>query len=107
MKGVLLRTVQGTVAVIVQIHIDETVSLGHLRGGHAHQVNRSPACVANQFYTVKDRFLHLGDMLAEVVNAVAVMDGTVSFYFVIRPEAIFHNKQRFLVTVVHGVQHNS
>lgn len=96
-----------TLALIIQVDINESVTLGHFRSGHAHQVNRTPGRITHQLHTVLDCFFHLNNMLLQVVDAVSIMDRTVSLNTVDGAESVLYNKERLPVPVIQGVQRNA
>src|SRR5699024_4307650 len=76
-ETVLAAARQGAVAHIVLVHIDEAIALAHLVGGGRDQVDGSPAGVAPHLDALVDGLAHLADVLAEVIDAVGVVDGAV------------------------------
>ena len=58
---------QGAGAVIVAIHVNEAVALGHLGGGGGHAVEAAPGGEAQHLDAVGDG---LGDLESEVVTSI-------------------------------------
>ena len=84
-EAVFLITLERTVTLIVTIDIDKTIALGHLAGGGGNQVDAAPHGISEEVYTVFfNGLFHGTDMPLEVVNAIGVVDATVSFKNILR-----------------------
>ena len=104
-KAVLFAAGQGAAAFLVQIHVDEAVPLAHLAGAQGDGINGRPGGVAHHRHAVQfHRLLHLGDVAAQVVDAVRIVDGAVRLHGIHRAQAVLHDHQRDLVTVIQVVQ---
>src|SRR5690625_3644628 len=73
MEGFFSVSVERAVAVIIFIHINISVTFGHLACGHGYEVDRSPRQIAHQVYTVLDSFTHLLNMLFEIIDKVVIV----------------------------------
>lgn len=77
-KALLLGALEGTVAGVVAVHIDKAVAPGHLARAGRGQIDRTPGGVAQQVDAVLGhRVTHGLDVLAQVVDAVIVVDGAI------------------------------
>src|SRR5699024_5872953 len=69
-----------------------------------YQVDAAPGGVAHQVHAVLDGLGHLGDVLAQVVDAVAVVDLAVGVLDVLGAQAVFHHHDGDAVAVVDLLQ---
>ena len=74
-KGVLFVAVECAVTCVVDIDIDEAVTLGNLAGGTADQIDAAPGGIAEHLDAIQDdRVLDRLDVLAQIVDAVRIMN---------------------------------
>ena len=103
-EAVLAAAGQGTVAVVVLVHVDEAVALFHLAGGSRHQVDGAPHGVAQHRQAVLvHRLDELADVGPHILDAVAVVDAAVGLHGIVGAQAVLHNEEGLLVAVVEGV----
>src|SRR5699024_1572844 len=103
-EAVLALAGQIAGAVVELVDVDEAVALGHLAGAGGYQVEAAPGGVAHQVHAVLDGRGHLGDVLAQVVDAVAVVDLAVGVLDVLGAQAVFHHHDGDAVAVVDLLQ---
>ena len=96
-EGVLLLAAQVAGAIVKLVDIDETVTLSHLAGGSGHQIDAAPRGVAHQVYAVLDGLGHLLNVLAQVVDTVAVVNLAVLGLHIVRSQTILHHHKRDLI----------
>ena len=69
--------------VVVAVHIDKAVTLRHLRRGRAHEVDAAPRRIAHDGHAVRNRLLHLHEMVA--VSSGAGVSGYVGIARIMQP----------------------
>ena len=95
MEGLLTVARQGAGAVVVAVHVDEPVALGHLRGGGANHVDATPGGVAEHVHAVLNRLAYRVQVLAQVVDAVVILHGELAVHldqFVAGAQAVLHDE---------------
>lgn len=104
-EAVLPGALQGTLSGVILVHIDEAVALGHLSGTEADHVNATPDGIPQDLDAVENNgLLHGPDVLPEIVDAIAVVDTSVRFSYIIGAKSVFHDEDRFFVPFIQHVQ---
>ena len=87
------------VTVVVFVDVDVAVALLHLAGAGGDDVDAAPGGVGDEVHAVRDCLVHGLDVLAEVVDAVAVVELAVLAALVDGTEAVLHDHDGHLVAV--------
>ena len=110
--GFLFISFQRSCPIVSPVYIEEAIALAHLARGSAHKINTSPRGIPQKLHAVLlYGLLHCPDMLSQIRNPVIILYriGAVSVLdqFILRPQAVFYDKKRLLVTVIQCVQRNA
>ena len=74
-EGLFLHAVKRAVPLVVHIDVDKAVTLFHFTGAGRDQVNASPGQVSHEIHAIdQHRIFHRLNVLAEIVNAIVVID---------------------------------
>lgn len=104
MEGIFAFALKRAFAGVIFVDVDQAVAFVHFAGGGGDDVDWGPHSVAEQLNTVfVDGFDHFGDVRAQVVDAVGIVDFAV-FDFVVGAETVLDDEHRQLVAVVEPVQ---
>ena len=77
----------------------------HFTSRSGYKVNASPWGITPQFNAIFIHcFLHCLDMIPQIIDSVIIMNGTICFHIILCTKPVFHNHQRFLITIIHIVQ---
>ena len=96
-EGVFADPLQSAVTLIIAVYVNKAIALTHLTGPGRDQIDASPHGIAHEFYAVQiDGFFHGADILAQIVDAVIVMDLSVH-QFVCPPNAVFYDPERLII----------
>lgn len=85
----------GAVAGIVAIDIDKAVALAHLAGGRRDQIDAAPAGVTHHRNAVADSIAHCPDVLAQVADAIVVIDVPIGIDLIAGAKPVFHQNSGF------------
>ena len=95
--------------VVISVDVDEAVTLAHLRGRRAHEVDAAPRRIAHDGHAVGDGLLHLHEMVVQIVDAVVVLHRhaarAVRDEHVLCAQPVLHDEERLLPAVIEAVQH--
>ena len=89
------------------IDINKPVALGHLSIGIAHQVDAAPRRVAPDLNTILDGLGHGLDVIAQVLDTIVVVDGSIRIDLVAAAEAVLNHHNGNLIALVHLVEHDT
>ena len=103
-EGLLAQALAGAFAVVILIHIDHAVALGHLGSAGRDQVDGAPPCVAEHVHAICDRLPQLLHMGAHVVDAVVVLDLALFIKVIHGSQTILGDEDGLVVAVINAVQ---
>ena len=98
-EGVLAVAFKGFEVKVIAVNVDEAVAFLDTLVGR-NEVNGRPRIVAHHFHPIGDGQMDLLDMVAEVVDAVGVMNLAILCQAVVGPEAIFRDENRQAVAAI-------
>ena len=107
-EALFLITLHSSAAIIVAVHVDESVTFAKLCCGCADKIDTASGSVSHQIYAIHDSFFHLTDVISEIGDAVIVFYGHLAIcslnQLIKCTKAILHDKQRFLIAVPECIQ---
>ena len=100
----MVRKAAGSFAVVILIHIDHAVALGHLGSAGRDQVDGAPPCVAEHVHAIRDCLPQLLHMGAHIVDAVIVLDLALFIKVIHGAQTVLGDEDGLVVAVINAVQ---
>ena len=89
---------------VVTVYINEAIPLLHFAGARADDINGAPVGIAHNVYSIPQSVPQSHQVLAEIVNAVIIVNDTVFVWLIDLSQTILPNKERNLIAVIQFIQ---
>lgn len=104
-KGILSDSFLCAVSFVIHVHIDKSITLLHFSCAKRNKINRSPHGITETWNMIRiDRIFHGLEMVGKISDPIWIMNGAVFFQMIHGADAVFHHKQRFLISVIQFIE---